>query len=52
MGWQSVVHRRGDDAGWGAAAEAHGFLPLDDLNFREAGPLQQLDEFLYFSDVH
>src|SRR5688572_26908918 len=34
------------------AANAHAFFPFLDLNLRDTGLLQQLDEFLDFSNVH
>jgi hypothetical protein len=35
-----------------AAAQANGLLTLDDLDFRQAGLLQQFDELLDLSDIH
>src|SRR5215208_384788 len=37
---------------WRHAADAHAFLPFFDLDLGDAGFLQQLDEFLDFSDIH
>ena len=34
------------------AADAHRFLALGNLQLRDAGLLQQLDQFLYLANVH
>ena len=34
------------------AADAHRFLALGNLELRDAGFLQKLDQFLYFANVH
>ena len=36
----------------GHAADAHRFFPFLDLDLRDAGFLQQLDQFFDFSNVH
>ena len=39
-------------AGRPATAQANGFFAFHDFNFGKAGLFQQLDEFLYLSDIH
>jgi hypothetical protein len=47
---EHMMHRSG--AGRSATAQANRFLTLYNFHFCQAGLFQQLDEFLYLSDIH
>src|ERR1700692_1715344 len=50
---RDALHSVGPGMGAGRhAADAHAFLAFLDLNFRDAGFFEELNQLFYFSNVH